>query len=254
VRPAPLRCLVVDDESLARDALRVLLGREPDFEVVGEAASAGEARRKLEELAPDVLFVDVCLGDSEGFDALGAARPQTLIVFVTAFEHYARRAFDARALDYLLKPFDDERFARTLERVRGRAREQRAHDLVARLADPAAVAGPPPRPGRIALREGDEIVLVAPDEVEWVRADDYYVEVRARGHTFLVRQALRSLEAKLDPHSFVRVHRSALVHIGRVRGVRQAPGGECFVVLLDGTEFRVSRSRQRAVYERLGLD
>ncbi|HEU4535312.1 MAG TPA: response regulator, partial [Polyangiaceae bacterium] len=106
MRPAPLRCLLVDDESLARDVLRVLLEREPDFEVVGEAASAGEARRKLDELAPDVLFVDVCLGDTEGFDALDAARPHTLIVFVTAFEQYARRAFDARALDYLLKPFD----------------------------------------------------------------------------------------------------------------------------------------------------
>jgi two-component system LytT family response regulator len=245
---------LVDDEPLARASLRVLLDREPDFEVVGEAASADEARRKLSEIGPDVVFVDVCLGESEGFDALDAARPHTLIVFVTAFEHYARRAFDARALDYLLKPFDDERFAQTLDRVRARARERRAHDLVSLLAEGAAApADATPRAGRLALREGEEITLVAPDEVEWVRADDYYVTLRARGKTFLLRQSLRALEAKLDARSFVRVHRSALVHVGRVRGLRQA-AGECFVVLHDGTEFRVSRSRQRAVYERFGIE
>jgi two-component system LytT family response regulator len=253
----PLRALIVDDEALARETIRRLLEDDPEVEIVGECSSGAEAVRSLREATPDILFLDVQMPEVDGFEVLRQAHPAAAVVFVTAHDTYAIRAFEAEALDYLLKPFDDERFHRTLARAKARVRER----LVTRLAGMMAAALEPEPDEirhtryaeRLGIRREGGIVFVRLEDVDWIEAADYCVRVHTGGRFHLLREPLRELEARLDPHRFVRVHRSAIVNLARVRELQPHFHGDGILVMQDGSRLRVSRARRAHLHHLLGL-
>jgi len=252
----PIRALIVDDEPMARASIRVLLGADPEIAVVGECATGGDAVSAIAALAPELVFLDVQLPRMTGFDVLAAVgeRRRFAVVFVTAYDSYALAAFDAQAEDYVLKPFDDDRFQRAVERAKQRIRHTRQGDLAGEPAQtgpgPAPAGSAPERCERIAIRHGARTVFIALSDIDWIEAADYYATLHVGGAAHLVRQTLAELEANLDPRRFVRVHRKAIVNIDRIREIHPLFRGDCTLVLSDGTQVRLSRTR-RAEFERL---
>ena len=241
-----IRALIVDDEALARRRLRRFLAEVPDVEVVGECEDGRRAVTLVRSLAPDLLFLDVQMPLLDGFGVireLGAGSVPA-VVFVTAFDQFALRAFEAHALDYLLKPFGRERFLQAV----GRARRQVGDANVRRRLD-ALVGELTERPRhatRLAVKARGRTVFLSADEIDWVGAADNYLELHAGPNTFVVRETLSQLESKLDPRRFVRIHRSTLVNVERVREMHPLFAGDQIVVLHDGTKLQVSRThRQR---------
>jgi two-component system LytT family response regulator len=232
------RTLIVDDEPLARESIRVLLERDRDVEIVGECSGV-DAAALVARTRPHILFLDVQMPEIDGFDLLGLIGEETVpaVVFVTAYDAFAIRAFEVQALDYLLKPFDDARFARTLERAKERA-----------------VAPPPKSAGghrqRFLVRVRERIVVVNAPDIDWIEAADYYVSIHSGGHAYLLREPLAELEKSLDPDVFFRVHRSAIVNLGRIREIHPMFRGDSMLVLSDGSQVKLSRSR-RGEFERL---
>lgn len=255
----PLRALIVDDEALARETIRRLLAQDPEIELAGECSSGREAVRSLRESPPDLLFLDVQMPEVDGFEVLRRARPAApgSVVFVTAHETYALRAFDAEALDYLLKPFDDERFYRTLARVKARVREQRVTRLAGMMTAALQTAPRAEPPGRYAerlgIRRDGGILFVRLEDVDWIEAADYCVRVHTGGRFHLLREPLRELEGRLDPRRFFRIHRSAIVNLARVRELQPHFHGDGILVMQDGTRLRVSRARRPRLHQLLDL-
>ena len=253
-----LRALIVDDEPLARRGIRQLLEREVDVTIVGEARDGREALRALRTLEPTLVFLDVQMPELDGFGVLRGHGVDRMppVIFVTAFDEFAVRAFDAHAIDYLVKPLRELRFAEAVERVRERVRTAKAVDLSRRLTallattDRPAV-GEPQRHARIIVPTSSGDLVLDAAEIDWIEADDYYAAIYARGRRHLIRESLSSFEGRLDPVGFVRVHRSAIVNLYRVREVRVEPSGESQVVLRDGTRVPVSRRRREQVNEAL---
>ena len=244
-----IRTLIVDDEPLARRGVRQLLAGHPDLVVVGECRNGREALRAFDALSPDLVFLDVQMPGLDGFGVLREFRGRRLpfVVFVTAFDEFAVRAFEAHAVDYLVKPIAEARFAATLERVRERIRLVEAGELATRLAGLLAAEAARSRAApewRIAVPTATGTLLLDPAEIDWIEARDYYAGIHAAGRRHLVRESLASLEGRLDPAQFVRVHRSALVRLDRVRELRATDGGESVAILIDGTEVPVSRRRR----------
>lgn len=230
-----VRAVVVDDEPLARANLTALLARDSETEVVAECGSAAEAVAAVRALHPDLLFLDVQMPGHDGFDVLeqlGAAAPKA-IIFVTAYDHYAVKAFDAEALDYLLKPFDDARFARALERAKAALRERK------------------PSEKRLLIKSAGRLTILKSGEIDWIEAADYYACLHSRGRSHLLRRSLTELEEELDQEMFCRIHRSAIVNLERVREVRLDANGEHQVVLTDGTRLRLSRSYREHLQSRI---
>ena len=246
----PIRAAIVEDEPPARLGLRTLLAGDPSVKLVAECASVDEAVRELRNSPVELLFLDVQLARKTGFDllnALGSARPPA-VVFVTAYDHHAVRAFEVDAIDYLLKPFDDARFVQALARAKERIRQFRAQSLAAKLAETLAPeATQAARVPTLTLRDGARVTVLREDEIDWIEAQDYYVEIHAGGASHLHRETLKELESRLDPARFARIHRSAIVRLDRVRELRTLPSGDAEVVLRDGTPLRVSRSYKAAI-------
>jgi two-component system LytT family response regulator len=253
----PLRALVVDDEALARASLTGLLAADPDVRVLGECADGAEAIEAIRADPPDLLFLDVQMPEVDGFEVLRLAPVERIgaIVFVTAYDSFALRAFEAQALDYLLKPFDDERFHLALGRAKLRVRERRAHRLALELVGTLGAAPPAnDRPGyleRLAIKADGRISFLRVDDVDWVEAADYCVRVHAGGRVHLLREPLKELETRLDPARFFRVHRSAIVNLSRVKELHPYFRGDAMVVLLDGTRLRLSRGRRDQLHAAL---
>jgi two-component system LytT family response regulator len=264
-----LGVLVVDDEPLARRGLKRLLGRHRDLVVIGECGDGRAAVETIRRREPDLVFLDVQMPDLDGFGVLRAVGPAHMpaVVFVTAYDEFAARAFEVHALDYLVKPFSDERFEAALEHVRRELRRSEAVALARRLAGLLAGVSPDPspdRPGadgcaqpsenqaisRLVIRSGDQRLLVPIETIDWIEATDYYATLHLDGGQHLLRESMSSLESRLDPARFVRIHRSAIVHVDRVVELTGQSSGSCHVVLRDGTRLPVSRSR-RAVVRRL---
>jgi two-component system LytT family response regulator len=248
---AEIRALIVDDEPLARRGVRQLLEAHPDIVVVGECRNGREALRAFDDLSPDLVFLDVQMPGLDGFGVVRAreGRRMPFLVFVTAFDEFAVRAFEANALDYLVKPLSRSRFDATIRRVRDRLRLAEAGELAARLAELLAAdagrrGGSGDGGGRIAIPTATGRLLLDPEEIDWIEARDYYAGIHAGGHRRLVRESLASLEKRLDPSRFVRVHRSALVRLERIRELRSDPEGDSVAILVDGTEIPVSRRRR----------
>ena len=249
-RPAALRALVIDDERLARAEVMRHLARHPEIEVVAEATDGASAVEKIAELAPDVVFLDIQMPELDGFEVLQALSDdeRPVVVFVTAYDEFALRAFEANAADYLLKPFDAERFESALARALVHVRD-RSSSLGA-LLDDVAYRGR--RATRIAARRGHQFHLLDVAEVERLEASRNYVLVHTTDGEFLARATLAALEKRLDPDAFLRIHRSHVVRIDAVSVVERLASGDVSVKMRDGSELPVARGHRQAVLLRLG--
>lgn len=242
--PEPLRVLLVDDEPLARDAIRALLDRDPEVRVVGEG-SGPEGAALIARTRPDLMFLDIQMPEVDGFALLDQVGPDAVpaVVFVTAYDRYALRAFEAHALDYVLKPFDDARFAKALAHAKERVRSRRGGALDARLGD--LLRSRAAARTRFLVPARDKSVVVDAERIDWIEAADDYVTLHVAGASHLLRERMDDLERQLDPDRFFRVHRSAIVNLDRVREVHPAFRGDATLVLADGGELRLSRTRRR---------
>lgn len=249
---SPIRVMVVDDEPLVRRGLLRLLAGESDLEVVAESGDGSEALAMIRDQRPDLLFLDVQMPGRTGLEvlaALGADRPKA-VIFVTAYDRYALDAFEQHAVDYLLKPFDDRRFAVALERARQRLASAPADEQLDRLL--AALSSGRQWLERIPAKMASRVVLVPVEEIAWIEAADNYVRLHTAAGRHLVRDTLRNLEVALDPRRFARIHRSAIVNLGAVKELIALPTSDYSVVLRDGTTVTLSRSYRRQFEERLG--
>ena len=242
----PLRVVIIDDEPLARDSIRALLAHDREVQVAGEGSGADGAAL-IAKTRPDILFLDIQMPEVDGFALLEqvGAGAVPAIVFVTAYDKYAVRAFEVHALDYLLKPFDDRRFAAALAHAKERVRAGRSGDVDQRIADllESRAAAAPRTKFLIPAR--DKTVVVDAQQIDWIEAADYYVSLHAGSASHLLRQTMDEIEKQLDPQQFFRVHRSAIVNIDRVREIHPLFRGDCALVLADGRRVKLSRSRRR---------
>jgi two-component system LytT family response regulator len=248
-----IKVLIVDDEPIIRRGLRNHLSRRQSYEVVGECCNGHTAIDSIRQLQPDLVFLDVQMPEVDGFGVIREIGAQAMpqVVFVTAFDEYAVQAFDVNALDYLLKPFDDERFSRCLSRVEQRLATPRDEEsLVEKLASLVAGQSKPSRSDRIAIRNSDRITLLQTEEIDWIEAADNYVEIHVGKHVHLMRETLSNLEQRLQPFRFLRIHRSRLVNADRIKELHPLFHGEYELVLTDGTHLTSSR-HYRDVLQRL---
>jgi two-component system LytT family response regulator len=233
-----IRTLVVDDEPLARSNVLALLARDPQIEVVGQSGSGTDALADIRRLSPDLVFLDVEMPECDGFDVLEmlGSTAQPTIVFVTAYDKYALAAFDAGALDYVLKPFDDERFELALTRAK-----KRIHS--------AAVSPRPPR--NIAIKSNGRVSFIRVEAIDWIEAADYYSRLHVAGKTHLLRRSMGDLERDLDGFDFCRIHRSTIVNLARVCEMTPDENGDYEVFLEDRSSHRLSRSFRRDFQSRM---
>ena len=249
-----VRTLVVDDEPLARQSLRILLEGDPQVELIGEAGSGREALALIRRESPDLVFLDIQMPELDGFGVLEQIEAAELpvVVFVTAFDKYALRAFEYHALDYLLKPFDDARFEKTLRRAKEQVEQREIKELSRRLIallegrEGQTVSAPtqPQYLSRLLIKSAGRVSFLKTEEIDWIGAEDYYVKLHVGRKSHLLRETMNDMEAKLDPARFVRIHRSTIVNVERIRELHQHFNGEYLVVLQDGTELKLSRSRR----------
>ncbi|RUO38316.1 DNA-binding response regulator [Aliidiomarina shirensis] len=259
-----IRAVIVDDEPLARQGLRIRLGAFAHVEVVGEASSGREAIEMIVREAPDLVFLDIQMPGLNGFDVLRLIREKAAqmpaVVFVTAYDHYAIRAFEVRAIDYLLKPVDEERLAVAIERIGEELRteqtsgyQQRLVELVAEITGgdveeilQQLAEGKAPLienyPEHIAIKDSGEITRVAINSIEWIDAAGDYMCIHAANQTHILRRTMKELEQELNPRLFQRIHRSAIVNLGQVEKLCSRQNGEYHLVLQNGQELKVSRS------------
>ena len=236
-----LHVLIADDEPLARQRIEDLLAKEQDIDIV-TASTGGEAIERLRDGAPDIVFLDVQMPDRNGLQVVKevGAENMPVTVFVTAFSKFALDAFDVAAVDYLVKPFDDERFAEALQRARKRAVERR-REMKSRYLD------------RIAVESRGQTRVVPVAAIDYITASGPYAELHAGGKVFAVRERMQTLEEQLDPEIFFRVHRSAIVKLKLIESLLHRPGGDYAVRLKDGTELDLSRARRDELQQRLGV-
>jgi two-component system LytT family response regulator len=243
-----IRAIIADDEPLARRGIRQLLGPHPDVAVVAETRNGRETVRALRELKPDLLFLDVQMPVLDGFGVLREIGAQYMpaVIFVTAYDEFAVRAFDAQALDYLVKPLEVARFTEALERARERLRSAKAVELSRKLSALLATREKEQAKQRIVVPTSTGELVIDSDEIDWIEADDYYAAVHARDGRHLIRESLSSLEQRLDGARFVRAHRSAIVNVDRVCEVRRE-AEEILLILRNGVRISVSRRRRTRV-------
>jgi two-component system LytT family response regulator len=236
-----IRAVIVDDEELARGLVREFLSDENDVEIVGECANGFDAVKAIPELRPDLLFLDVQMPKLDGFEVMELIDAPVEVIFVTAYDQFAMKAFDAAALDYLLKPFSVERFRVALERARRRLREKDATPVDAAELKIAS-RKPDEFTQRIVVKDGARVHVIPVEKLDYAEVQDDYVGLRSAGHTYLKQQSMASLEASLDPARFLRIHRAYLVNIEKIAKIDQDVAGARVAVLTDGSEVPVSRS------------
>ncbi len=252
---SPLRAIVVDDEPLARDLIRALLAKYRDVSVVGEATGV-DAAPLIARTRPDIMFLDIQMPEVDGFRLLESIGAEAVpaVVFVTAYDRYALRAFEVHALDYLLKPVDEQRFAIALERAKKTARGRRDGEVDARIA--RLLAERASSRSRFLVPVRGKVIVVDADQIDWIEAADYYVSLHVASPSgsasHLLRETMDDLEEQLDQNKFVRVHRSAIVNIERVREIHPLFRGDCTLVLADGARVKLSRSRRKNFEDKFG--
>jgi two-component system, LytTR family, response regulator len=273
--PATLRVVIVDDEPPALAGLHAMLASHPDMEIVAEALGGNAAVAAIRDLQPDIAILDVQMPEIDGFAVLEEMRrtgtPLPFVIFVTAHDEFAVRAFDVHAIDYLLKPVSEERFARALARAREmiatRHNGELGQKLQALLDEHLKRSAPPALSGsgaardpatdypfarRILVRVGQRDEIVSVSDIDWIRSDDYCSVLHIAGKQHIIRETLGALEKRLDPRVFARIHRSVIVNLSRVAALRRLRVGGVNVVLRDGTQLPVSRARRAALTEILG--
>jgi len=249
-----IRAIIADDEPLARRGIRQLLGAHPDITVVAETRNGRETVRALRELKPELVFLDVQMPELDGFGVLReiGSKHMPAVIFVTAYDDFAVRAFDAHALDYLVKPLEESRFSEALQRMRDRLRSVKAFDLSRKLSALLARHEKDCARQRIVVPTSAGDLLIDADEIDWIEADDYYAAIHARQGRHLIRESLASLEQRLDHKRFVRTHRAAIVNMYCVSKVRKE-AGETVLILRSGKRIPVSRRRRAHVIRLLRL-
>jgi two-component system LytT family response regulator len=249
-----IRTLVVDDEPMARERLRTLLQQEADVDVVGECADGTQAVAAIEHHAPDLVFLDVQMPGLDGFGVIQAVGVEKMptVVFITAYDEYALRAFEVHALDYLLKPFGRDRFRETLSHARASLERRRAGDLGRRLL--ALVHDLKPEPAtleRLVVKSGGRVFFLRTEELDWIEAAGNYVRLHLGQESHLFRETMTRMEARLDARHFVRIHRSRIVNTERIKELQPWFNGESVVVLRNGTRLPLSRGYRDKLQQRL---
>ena len=239
-----IKTLIVDDEPLARDRIRVLLNGEPDMEIVGECASADEAFAVIQKRAPDLLFLDIQMPEADGFELLRRIGGESLpvVIFVTAYDNHAVKAFEIHALDYLLKPFKQTRFKEALDRARRCIEDRQTDAASTRLLQMLSERGAATTHlSRLAVKEKDRVLFVKTELVDWIESAGNYILLHAGKETHIVRNTLTALETRLDSGKFLRISRSVLVNLDRVKEVQALCKGEHVIVLQDGKQLSMTR-------------
>jgi two-component system LytT family response regulator len=252
---APIRVLVVDDEPLAREKIRGMAADDAELRVVGECSNGAEAIDAIQSLRPDLILLDVQMPEVGGFAVLEALKEEGLppVIFITAYDHYAVRAFEFHALDYLLKPFDRERFRAAIDRAKRQIRRENGGALDARILAMLEQMREQPRyTERLVVKTGGRVFFLNAEEIDWVEAEGNYVSIHAGKKAYLLRETISGIEGQLDPRNFVRIHRSAVVNINRIKELQPWSHGEYHVILNDGTQLTLSRSYREKLQSALG--
>jgi two-component system, LytTR family, response regulator len=250
-----IKTLVVDDEPLARERLATLLGAEADIEVVAQCRDGEEAVAAIQDHSPDLVFLDVQMPQMSGFDVIEAVGTDRmpLVIFVTAYDQHALRAFQVRALDYILKPFDRERFVEALQRARKQIEREETGDLGRRLlAMVKDLRKDQPRSDRLVVKSGGRLFFLRMDEIDWIEAAGNYVRLHVGNTSHLLRETMNAIEGRLDPEKFFRIHRSRIVNMERIQEMQPWLNGEYAVVLRTGTRLTLSRGYREKLQDRLG--
>lgn len=251
-----IRTLIVDGDPRARERIRALLTEQPDVEVVGEARDGEEAVQAILAHEPDLVFLEIQMPKMDGFEVIRTVGADTmpLVVFVTACDQHALRAFDVRALDYLLKPFDRERFADAIDRVRQAMERSGAGEIGRRLLRLVRELKPggAPRSDRLVIKSSGRLFFLRTDEIDWVEAAGNYVKLHVGPDEHLLRETMNGIELKLDPDTFFRIHRSRIVNMERIKELQPWFNGEYVVILRNGTKLTLSRGYREKLQERLG--
>jgi two-component system LytT family response regulator len=250
-----IRTLIVDDEPLARERLATLLSAEQDIEVIGQCRDGEEAITAIQDHTPDLVVLDVQMPQMNGFDvieAVGSDR-MPLVIFVTAYDQHALRAFQVRALDYILKPFDRERFSEALQRARKQVEREESGDLGRRLlALVKDLRKDQPKTDRLVVKSGGRLFFLRMDEIDWIEAAGNYVRLHVGNTSHLLRETMNAIEGRLDPEKFFRIHRSRIVNMERIQEMQPWLNGEYAVLLRTGTRLTLSRGYREKLQERLG--
>lgn len=261
-----IRTLIVDDERLARETLRLLLQNHEQVEIIGECENGSEAVKLLQKEELDLVFLDIQMPELNGFDVIQKVGPDKMpvVIFVTAYDQYALQAFEARALDYLLKPFDDERFEQALDRAIERIHQRQVGELSTKLVDligsktdtgTMSVNNEPPKGSfleRIMIKERGSMFFIKVDEIDWVEAAGDYVSIHVGPKSHLLRETMSGLMKKLNPRQFVRVHRSSIVKVDSIRELKPYFHGDYIIILKNGKELKLSRRYWDQVEKVLG--
>jgi two-component system LytT family response regulator len=255
-----MRVIIVDDEPLARDRLRGMLSKEADVQIVAECADGKEAIAAIKRENPDVVFLDIQMPEMDGFEVVSHLKGPRIpeIIFVTAFDEFAVKAFEVHALDYLLKPFDRDRLKQAVARARERLSEPSAGDLSRKLSalleslQPGKEVKSSAPAQRLAVKLDGRVIFVRPAEIEWVEAQDNYIKLHIGKDAHLIRDTLSNFESRLDNRRFIRIGRSTIVNIDRVREMQPMFHGEYVVILHDGTKLTVSRGYRENLQKCLG--
>lgn len=251
----PIQALIIDDEPLAREKVRGFLEPESDIEIVAECRDGREALEALEAHKPDLIFLDVQMPEMDGFEVLENVDPGSLptVIFTTAYDQYALKAFDVHAVDYLLKPFDRERFQQALTRARGEVERRQIGDMrghLQALLDHVSERRPKP-PQRLVIKTSGRVVFLKVDDIDWVDAAGNYVKLHAGGESHLLRETMSRLEERLDANKFIRIHRSTIVNIECIKELQQQFHGDYLVVLKSGQRLTLSRSYREKIQQML---
>jgi two-component system LytT family response regulator len=250
-----MRTLVVDDEPMARERVMSLLQHEDDIEIVGECSDGVQAIAAIHNQTPDLVFLDVQMPGIDGFgviSAIGAER-MPIVIFITAYDEYALKAFEVHALDYLLKPFDRDRFQETLKHARASLERRRAGDLGRRLLALVNDIKPePPKFDRLVVKSGGRVFFLRSEEIDWIEAAGNYVRLHLGEESHLFRETMNRMESRLDARRFVRIHRSRIVNTERIKELQPWFNGEYVVVLRNGTRLPLSRGHRDKLQEQLG--
>jgi len=251
-----IRTVIVDDEPLAREGIRLLIQDDAPIEIVAECANGREAIEAIQTARPDLLFLDVQMPEMNGFDVLHhlTVEQWPTIIFVTAYDQYALQAFEAQALDYLLKPFSDERFYRALARAKTQIEQNRIKEqnrtlraLLAAYQNNQSKQTLPASSSyleRLVIKAGGRIIFLDAHEIDWIEAADYYIALHIGNRSHVLRETMAELEAKLDPQKFLRIHRSIIVNLERITQLQAEGSGDYSVILRDGTKLKLSRRRR----------
>lgn len=255
MKNAPIKALIADDEALARKFIRRMLKDDHEIEIVGECSNGREALAMIRKQNPDLVFLDVQMPEMDGFAVLDSIETERLpeIIFATAYEQYAIRAFELHALDYLLKPFDQTRFKDAIKHAKERFRSERQNE--GRIQINALLESIKTKPqylDRLMIKAAGRITFLSTDEITWIEADDKYVHLHTGKINPMVRQTLSAMETQLDPKKFRRIHRSAIVNVERIKELQPLFSGEHSILLVDGTKLTLSRNYKDKLFELLG--